>query len=426
MGNTGDSEVGKKSAGSDLHAALPHPVHRSPALGLTAVLGVILSFTLFFIIRGWEKKNLQNELGNLAKARVEILQDKMLGSLEVLHSVAAFYSANEHVSRGDFDKFVAAARLRHPELQGLSWNPLVPDAQRVAYEEAARKDGFADFKFSELGAEGHMVPAGHREEYVPVYYELPFRKNEAAMGFDLASNPQRKAALDKARDTGLPAATVPIRLVQETANQMGFLVIMPIFRGSNETLEQRRGHLTGFASAIFRIGDLVDSAWKNLMRDDVSVLIVDRSNGNALIYKMGDQSDTAAGFASMQVLTIAGVTWDVLFRPTPHYLAAHSLRQSWLALFGGLMITALMAAYIYRGLRRTAEIEQRVTERTAELSSEVSGRQRIEEALRKTEKNTAVFLKTPSREFSRRHPTGATSARTPRWHGFTAMKRPRN
>ena len=50
------------------------------------------------------------------------------------------------------------------------------------------------------------------------------------------------------------------------------------------------------------------------------------------------------------------------------------------------MITALLAAYMHRGLRRTAEIEQRVAERTAELSSEVGERLRVEEALRKAEK----------------------------------------
>jgi PAS domain S-box-containing protein len=347
-----------------------------PAFLYTAIPGVLLSVFLFFIIRGWEEKNLRNELGNLALERVEILQNKMLGSLEVLHSVAAFYSANGDISRHDFHQFVADARTRHPELQGLSWDPCVSDAQRVDFEAAARRDGFPNFKFSEMNAEGKLVAAGQRREYVPVYFEQPFEKNEAAMGFDLTSNPQRKAALDKARDTGQPAATMPIRLVQETADQMGFLVLMPIYRGAHDTLEQRRENLTGFASAVFRIGDLVGSAWKNLMRDDVGVQIVDT---NAV-------QDGVSELGVHQTLNVAGATWDVFFRPTPRYLAAHSLRQSWAALAAGLMITTLLAAYVYRGMRRTAEIERRVAERTAELSNEVTERQRIEEALRKAEK----------------------------------------
>ena len=385
MGNTGDSDIGKKEAGMHLPGASRRASGRPLALVLTVILGIALSITICLVIRGWERKSLQDELANLAQERVEILQNRMLGSLEVLHSVAAFYSANEHFSRGDFDRFVADARMRHPELQGLSWDPLVADSQRAQYEAAARQDGFSDFKFKELNAAGRMVAATQRDAYVPVFYEQPFEKNEAAMGFDLASSPQRKAALDQARDTALPAATVPIRLVQETAEQMGFLVVMPIYRGAYGTLEQRRANLAGFGSAVFRISDLVESAWKNLMRDDVGVTIVDRANHAVVIYQKGNTGGPG-GLVSMQTLSVAGMTWDVYFRPTPAYLEAHSLRQSWAALAAGLMITALMAAYIYRGLRRTAEIEQRVTERTAELSNEVTERQRVEDTLRKTEK----------------------------------------
>lgn len=359
---------------------------RSPAVMLAVSLGIFLSFALFFVIRGWERKNLRSEFGTLAQERVEVLQSKMLALLEVLDSVAAFYSTNDHVSRDEFAKFVTDAKLRHAELQGLSWNPRVSAAQRTAYETAARREGFADFKFSEMNTAGKLVDAGAREEYVPVFYEEPMEKNEAALGFDLASNPQRKAALEKARDSGLPAATVPIRLVQETGDQMGFLVLMPIYRSPHTTPAERKSNLIGYASAIFRIGDLVESAWKNLGRNDANVRIADGTNGDAMIYSLGEWNPAADAFGARQTLNIAGVKWVVSFQPTSRYLAARSLKQSWMALFAGLMITALLAGYIYRGIRRTAEIENRVAERTAELSSEVSFRQRAEDALRKTEK----------------------------------------
>ena len=377
----------KCCASDTAKAASSGPVRLALALAFTLVIGVLLSASLFFVIREWERKARRDELNNLAQERVEILQNKMLGSLEVLHSVARFYSATDNVSRAAFERFAADARQRHPELQGLSWDPLVADSSRVEFEAAARLDGYPNFQFKEMDSTGRLVPAVRREEYVPVYYEQPFRKNEAALGFDLASSPDRKKALTTARDSGEPAATKPIRLVQETENQMGFLVLLPIYRGSHETTEQRRKNLAGFASAIFRISDLVKSSWDAGAGTDVNVLITDSADGNARIYQSsGSPATKSAGLGASETLRMAGVDWKASFRPTAAYLAGHSLRQCWAALAAGLVITALLVAYLHRELRRTAEIEHRVAERTSELSNEVAERLRVEDALRKAEK----------------------------------------
>ena len=74
------------------------------------------------------------------------------------------------------------------------------------------------------------MPADFREEYFPVYYVEPYQGNEAALGFDLASNPVRLEALNKSRDSGQGVATARITLVQESEDQFGFLVFRPIYR----------------------------------------------------------------------------------------------------------------------------------------------------------------------------------------------------
>ena len=62
----------------------------------------------------------------------------------------------------------------------------------------------------------------------------------------------------RARDTGEPVATEPIRLVQEPGSQHGFLVFHPVFASDARTSEERQKSLRGFAVAVFRVGDLVD------------------------------------------------------------------------------------------------------------------------------------------------------------------------
>jgi PAS domain S-box-containing protein len=365
--------------------------------GLAACLGALLSFGWFFVIRGWERESLRHETRKVSSERVELLRGRLLGSMEVLHSVTALQSARSgEVSRGEFREFVREALARHPEIQALSWNPLVPAARRAEYEAAARRDGLADFGFREINAQGRLLPAGLRAEYAPVYFEEPSAGNEPSFGFDLLSSAARKATLDRARDTGAPAATAPLRLVQERGDQLGFLVLCPIYRGPSGTLAERRAHLAGFASAVFRVGDLMQLALGKTDPRELDLSIRDAASGELLIHFRDAEPSVgpdAAGQRWTQTLDFPGGAWRLDFQPMPAFLAAraHSW-QSWTGLAGGLMMTLLAVGYLWRGQRRTAEIERRVQARTAELSAEVAGRKRVERALREAEaKYRSIF-----------------------------------
>ena len=88
------------------------------------------------------------------------------------------------------------------------------DAERAAFEEAARREGYSDFQITEQYAPDQMMRAEPRPEYVPVYYIEPYPGNESALGFDVASDSVRREALGRACDTGAPIASGWIALVQ--------------------------------------------------------------------------------------------------------------------------------------------------------------------------------------------------------------------
>ena len=50
------------------------------------------------------------------------------------------------------------------------------------------------------------------------------------MGFDAASDPTRREALNRARDTGKPTATDPLTLIQDIKREGGFVVFLPVYR----------------------------------------------------------------------------------------------------------------------------------------------------------------------------------------------------
>ena len=124
-----------------------------------------------------------------------------------------------------------------------------------------------------------MVRAGPRKEYFPVYYVEPYKGNEIALGFDLASNPIRLKALNLSRDTGELVATARITLVQETSDQFGFMAFKPVYRKGApiNSVEDRRENLQGFALGVFQIGDILKRALMDLEPCGIHVQLSDIS-----------------------------------------------------------------------------------------------------------------------------------------------------
>lgn len=314
-------------------------------------VGVILSVGLYFTVRSWEEKELNKHAADLAHEQAEKLQVSVMRSMEVLYSIASLHAAQGVINRRQFHEFVQQALARQSELQALSWNPVVPATKRTDFESAAVADGLSSFQFREKNSAGHIQPAGQRDEYIPVYFIEPMANNLPALGFDLNSDAERLFSLDRARDTAQPVATAPIRLTQGPDNQSGVLVLLPIYSGDAPvTVAERRKELTGFAVAVFRVNDLVQTEFADLKMKGIEACLLDNSSSGELIY--GNKAATG----NQVLLAVAGRNWVMEFSPTPQFIAAHSHLQSWLVLAAGLAFTFLIAAYLLGNWRWTQEI----------------------------------------------------------------------
>ena len=361
-------------------AAASHyrPARRAPAL-LALVFGCALSLIIAGFLREAEKRELREDVRQIAQDRLEVLRGQVTRSLEVLHAIASFYTSRGEFSRAEFGVFVTDALSRQPELQALAWDPRVPGSERAAWEARAKADGFPTFQFSEEEREGVFVPARARDEYFPAYFLETLSRNAAAFGFDVGSEARRRNALERARDTGEPAATAPVRLAQETGSQRGLLVFHPLYHGTAGTLAERRERLTGFAVAVFRIGDLVEASLRAATGKGIAVTIRDAAE-NEVIYRASEPTGNADDGWSKE-FEVAGRRWILQFQPTLAFRRAHFFWQSWSVLAVGLTITLLLAGYLRTYYRRAMEIEHRVQEATLELSGEIAERKHAEAQL---------------------------------------------
>ncbi|MCH8832129.1 MAG: CHASE domain-containing protein, partial [Chloroflexi bacterium] len=381
-----------------------HALRQYSLVFLSAALGIALSVVAFSQLISFERHEIEEDFEGTAKDRVLALETSIAGNVEALEDVQSLYKASEEVGRHEFRAFVEHELEESPAIQALEWIPRVPASQRAAYEAAARKDGFSEFRIVERESQGTMVPAGFREEYFPVYFVEPYEGNEAALGFDLASNPIRLEALNKSRDTGQGVATARITLVQETADQFGFLVFQPIYRKGfpAETLDQRRENLAGFALGVFRITDMLERSLAQSGTQTggpgLDIQLYDRSAPpeQQLLFSTipvnGAEGQAPSRLSFAKTFDVAGRNWELILTSTGAGLSVWSIWQAWAALAGGLLFTGLLSAYFLAAARRASAVERLVATRTVELSQsnqqleeEVKERQRTEEALRESE-----------------------------------------
>lgn len=341
------------------------------AVPLVAIFA--LAVLVFVLVSGNEQRRIESIFEQRTQALTRALDESLGNYVQILQSIESFYASSSKVERHQFHTYVQRMFDKYPGIQALSWNPRVPTAERAAYEAAARRDGHASFQFTERDAGGRLVRAAPRAEYVPVYFSEPYVGNEVALGFDLASNAVRLAALSRARDTGQPTATAGVRLVQKTGQQTGILICLPLYAQNltADTVTARRHSLRGYAIGAFHMATMVDAVLKNQDQSDWVLRIEDTAATADGAHLYGPPLEAGAGTSARVVRTtldIAGRQWALSFTPTPDYLAAQRSWAPWLVLAAGLLFNALLGTFLLVLTGRTSRIEQLVKTRTAELA----------------------------------------------------------
>jgi len=336
-----------------------------------AGLGILLSVLIFTILWRLEDRTAQASFYGVAEERLDALETNVSLALNNLVSTGALFDHAPDVTREQFNLFTSPLLARTQAVQAMEWIPRVPQQQRGAWEEQARRDGYPGFEFTQRDSAGRLARAKERDEYFPVYYVAPFHSNEKALGFDLASDPVRRAALWRSADSAQPAATGRVVLVQETSNCYGFLVFRPVYRRAvvPEREEDRRKNLVGFALAVFRVADIVEKpgAISNSV-SGLSLAIFDRdaARGDRLLYPKGlpldDVADLPQGFRAERTFSVGGRVWEAVVYPLPgSFRPVHW--SSWAVLAGGGLLTFLLTSYVIQ--RKRAEQRLRQSEERA-------------------------------------------------------------
>ena len=358
-------------------------------LVVLSCVGIALSLMAGWAVKQLDERQLHAEHQRASLLALNALELQIKTSAQVLAGMKGLYLASEFVSREEFAIYANQELKDNPAIQALEWIPRVRQEERLRYERQAREQGAEGFRLVERSSSGSMVPVEPRPEYFPVFYVEPLAGNEAALGFDLASNADRRMALQQARDSGEITATAPITLVQEDANQRGVLLFLPLYEGEPRTVADRRQLLLGFVLGVFRVGDMFTLSTASLQEElvDIRLSLFDvTESAPQILLSTNGQSNEAQPAASLWLvnhpLDIADRQWVLRSHASEAFVAGNRGRGPVIAVLMGALLTLLVAGY-FRVLRiRESKIRQLVAERTGQLmASEHKNRTIVETAI---------------------------------------------
>lgn len=320
---------------------------------------------------------------NAVASRIE---DRLDVHKQVLLGGTALFAASTSVERDEWHSFVR--RMQEDShfrgIQGLGFALQVPRTRLTSHVAEMRRQGFPDYR---------VWPEGERDFYSAIVYIEPFgESNRRAFGYDMYTEPVRRAAMQRARDLDAVTLSGKVRLVQESGSeiQAGTLMYLPVYRNgaATDSVVQRRAALLGWVYSPFRMRDLLQPVLQDNVppgRRRLHLRVYDgvASTPDSLLFSSvssGVGGHVDRFFEFERQLDIFGRIWTLHFDAIDDGVPRIDYRKAWLVCAGGVTVSLLLwllalsllntrrnalriADELTAELRRNAEVERAMNQR---------------------------------------------------------------
>ncbi len=330
------------------------------------VVALIVTVTVWEVTRLGTAERLQDRF----TYRVEEVKAAVASQLSayelMLLGGAGLFSVADQVSSNEWRTYVERLHIQssYPGVLGVGVSWRVP-AEQLSEFETRMAEGQQDFR---------VWPRGDRDTYTSVIYLEPMNwRNQRAVGYDMFSEPVRRAAMEQARDSGHTSVSGKIKLVQETQQhvQAGFVMYVPLYRrgAALDTVAARRAALRGYVYAPFRVADLIHGIFQKRL-DEVALEIFDGDQATAdnLMYRSTGLDDMTASEHPLRAerqLDLKGHTWTMRFTALPPLFNSGTYSPPRIVLLSGLAISLLLFLVVWSLVRtrgRALALASRMTE----------------------------------------------------------------
>ena len=345
---------------------------------LTAWVVLILSLLLTALAWQISTQNVERRAQERFQYEVEnakfAIGERMLEYEQMLRGGVALFNTVDHpVTRSEWHTFVNTLNIEKffPGLQGIGYSRWISPQEKDSVIAEVRAEGYPEFA---------IKPEGEREFYTSVILLEPLDdRNLRAFGYDMFSEPTRRAAMEHARDTDQASVSGRVVLLQETKQdvQAGFLMYLPVYRANADlaTVEQRRAALRGFVYSPFRMRDLLQGIL-GLGKPELDFKLYDGEEAQAdkLLFDtlkawggLSNKDVQTAAYTSRQIMDLPGRTWLAIFTGNKRFETEMSSSQPQQIAIGGVVVDLLLFAIIWSLSQQRKRVVIKAREMTTEL-----------------------------------------------------------
>lgn len=384
-----------QGGGSD--AKLSAPVN-------AAIVVFVLGATITGIVATFAGEDLAKQHEEAFASRtedvIEALETQVQAGEFAVRGLQSLFHASDEVTRVEFSDYVRPIQ-ESGDLGTLSFVAAIRQRERDSLEDRVRGDtslngsGYPDFEIH--------PETPHTDSFVPIYIE-PLTANSRAFGFDLGTNPVRRAAIEKARDTDRIVASEGIELLGDS--RVGFLLMAPVYEDPQpRTLAERHRQFIGVVQGVFVLEDMVSSI--EVIGTEVEMAILDEPNAAATglgphLYFSSDLLTTGSlgGYQVIETpFDVAGRTWTIRTSPGEDFMAGDSsdALPAVVIFAGGLLALALaFAAYTVFDSRDQAA--RAAAEATAGMRAQANRLREARDRAQEADRLKTTFLANMSHE----------------------------
>lgn len=322
---------------------------KSPSWIPYAVFGGALLVTFgaaLYVHRTTQAKD-RARFENSVKQVSTALQSRLDTHVALLRAGTGLFASSVTVEPDEFRRFANQLDLtnHYPGIQGIGYSLKLQPEERNQLIEKMRHEGHPNFR---------IWPDGDRPEYHTIIYLEPAdRRNQAALGFDMTTEPIRRAAMESARDTGAAVASGRVTLVQEIEEpkQPGFLIYAPVYRNAakTDTVSDRRAALEGFVYAAFRTGNLFPTILAAHEYQGIDFQVFDGpepAKANLLYDSAAEANDrmSASRFGTTTTIPVTDGPWSLHFTTNNDFEAGSATNLATFTLLGGGILSLVLFA----------------------------------------------------------------------------------